>query len=154
MNMKPLIVIMALLLSNCAGKQPIFAQAVGDYYLMGQSEKKNSIEVAFHIPIPVGTPADTNEAGLAFRDALVQFLEKNSDTDTIASQVPFLNPSELLKLQSGELFERVEVVRFSGNFNRAQKKSVIDARHTNLITIIQNRIKNELQEWGGALNVP
>lgn len=111
---------------------------MADYYTLQMADKQDEISVAFHVVLP----DTTNFVSFSYRTALSQYL-----TDTV-SRVPYLVQTEQDKLDSGELIEIVETVKFDGNLTLVQKRDIIDARHATLSSEQITKYQNILEFWG------
>jgi len=93
-----------------------------DYHVLSQDDKRKTIQVVFHIPIPA---AGTNEANVSWRDAVVQ---EQGGADNIASVLPNITTAEESDMKAGALIEKQTSVRFSStSLTTAQRKAQIEA---------------------------
>jgi len=76
---------------------------MADFHILTQAKDQNTVNVVFHIPVP----ATKNEAGITWQEAVVK------EAGTINSVLPDITPAELTLLETGELIEKSENVRFS-----------------------------------------
>jgi len=122
-------------------------EAKMNWHVLSADEQGNRFRVVFHIPIPAVT---TNQAGILYRDALVEYLGGGA---AIASAIPNLG-SELTELQSGALYEHAENFYSNPNQSLAEKQTILDARYTQLVTVIQDRWQKVLEYWKYERDVP
>jgi hypothetical protein len=116
-------------------------------HVLSQSVDEKTATVAFHIPVPAGA---TNEAGMTYRNALVLVGVQPSAVGNITTE-------EQAELESGQIIEFVETVRFSRTtpgLTPAEKlqelKDAYTARQAELFADKQI----ELAYTGFATNVP
>lgn len=110
---------------------------MSDYHVMEIRDKGDSAHLAFHFD----TPAGTNAAGVLYSDALVAWLSPTTD-------VPDLGQTEADAIAAGTVIEYAEMVEFDANATNQQKLNVIEARWTQLSSIIPGRIQENLRFWG------
>lgn len=116
---------------------------MADYHIRVQGLQEKSAQIVFHIPIP-GT--GTNEANIQWRAVVVMGL---GGIGNIESMLYDIDAAELVKLESGELYEYSERVVFSRKgLSAAAKKVEIEARFTALATEILNN-RQVVLEWMG-----
>ncbi|KKN78878.1 hypothetical protein LCGC14_0346500 [marine sediment metagenome] len=119
-----------------------------NYHILKQQEKRKTINVAFHIPIPAGT----NKASIEWKDALVLELGGSAN---IASVLPNISVPEDTALKAGTLFEAVRTVQFSSvQLDDAQRKATIETRYGDLLTEIVDEKKITLEWIGFEADVP
>ena len=98
-----------------------------NYHIQTQAEDKKTINVVFHVPVPV---TGINAAGVQWRDAVVA---EKGGSDNISSVLPGIDPIELTQLKAGALIEVPKSVRFSSvNLTPVQKKAEIIAEFNRL----------------------
>jgi len=118
---------------------------MSDYHILTQDTSKKTATVVFRIQIP----DVANSAGVLYRTALTDYLKYSRRVDTIASISPLTDAAELLQVQSGEIYEVRESVRFSSlSLTPIQKRNEIDARYNELITEARDRLQIILAWWG------
>lgn len=116
---------------------------MSDYHILTQEDKKRTVSVVFHIPVPA---VGTNEAGLSWRQAVVEELGGSS---VIVSILPGISVAEDTQLKAGEIIEKVETVRFTSvNLTKAQRKIEIEAYFNELKTDLIAEKQTTL-EWIG-----
>lgn len=74
-----------------------------NYHILTQAKDQNTVNVVFHIPIPIAN----NSVGVPWKTALLKKL------GTVTSVLSDISGAELALLQSCELLETSETVRFS-----------------------------------------
>jgi len=118
---------------------------MSNYHILQSTPEGHEVQVVFHIVVP----DENNKVNINLRTALVQY------QPFIKSSVPWIleTDAEFIQLKAGELYEYVETVCYNGNFALIQKRDICDARYTQLINIIQNRIRAALCFWGLNRNV-
>jgi|GEM_PF-3267001 len=118
---------------------------MADYHILESSLEQHEIRVSFHIAVP----NEANGANVNLRAALKQY------QPFTASAVPWIPDTdvEITQLKAGELYEYTETVCYNGNFTLAQKRGVCDARYTQLVPLIQARIRAILCFWGLDRNI-
>lgn len=114
---------------------------MSDWHALTGHEKKQEIQVVFHIPV-----SDiNNEVGVGYRSAISQ------EEPFTASAVPYLEAdfaAEFAELEAAAKYEYVEIVRYNGGLSDAAKLAIIDARYTTLVSIIQSQLQNKYIYWG------
>ena len=80
-----------------------------NFYILTQAKNQNTINVVFHVPVPV----TNNEAGITWREAVVK---EAGGADNITSVLYDILPGELNSMKTGALIEKVENMRFSSIF--------------------------------------
>ena len=117
---------------------------MSDFHILKTGNKLDKATVAFHIAIPDENNSATPVVNL--RTALSDQINAGA-----VSQVPWLETdfaSEYAQIQSGEIFEHVEVVTFSGNAIDADKVLAMDNKHAELEISIVEKVRNQLKFWG------
>ena len=128
---------------------------MSNYHVTTTGKDERSANVIFHIPIPVGNNSATPTK--SWRDSVAEFIKiRNQDGTfaTFASSLESIEAGELGQLQSGELFEHSDVVKFSAADNNAQKKTKIEAKFAEVSTEILNDLQEKLKFWGFAGDAP
>lgn len=98
---------------------------MSDYHILTQGQKRKSVNVVFHIPVP---GAGTNQAGLSWRDAVVR--EQGGSVNIVSVLGTDIDPTEDTQLKAGELVEHQVIVRFSSiNLTNAQRKAEIEGHY-------------------------
>ena len=113
-----------------------------DFHILTQAKDQNTINVVFHIPVPVGN----NEVGISWRDAVVK------EQGEIISVLPDIDPAELTLMQSGALIEKVENVRFSSIFlSNTQRLQQVKDRYAvvKIELIAEKQITLAFMGYGG-----
>ena len=113
-----------------------------NFHILVQTKNQNTIQVVFHIPVPVGN----NEVGISWRDAVVK------EQGEIISILPDIDPAELTLMQSGALIEMVENVRFSSIFlDNAQRLQQVKDRYNvvKIELIAEKQITLAFMGYGG-----
>ena len=114
-----------------------------DWHALDSSYKREYIRVAFHIFVPNAN----NSIGVSYRSALIL------NEPFVKSSVASLTTEEIACLETAELIERVELVKFNANLTQAQKIIVINNRYTALVQEVQLEIQNRYIYWGYSTNV-
>ena len=115
---------------------------MADIYVLDMNKKGDTLRCAFHIPI-----ADVNNfAGMSYRTALVEYL------DSTVSEVPNIAAATQTALDNGELFERVEQVRFSANDSNSAKWTAVQAAYTARKSKLLSTIQDRLEFWSHSGN--
>jgi len=112
-----------------------------NYHVKRVSNKNNEAQIIFHITVP----AENNSQGKSLSACIVEDLHPS------ASAVPWLEsdfPAEFAQIIAGEIYEYMDKVKFNANATILEKRNMIDARYNNLVTIIQNKIRNIYSFWG------
>lgn len=114
-----------------------------DFHMLTQTKDQNTVNVVFHIPVP-GT---NNDAGITWRQAVVM-----DAGGTVTSILYDIDPAELLLLESGELIEKAENVRFSSIYltNAQRLQQVKDRYDTLRVSLIEEKqITLNFMGYGG-----
>lgn len=99
------------------------------YHILTQDEKRKSVNVVFHIPIP---DVGTNEAGISWREAVVK---EQGGASEIVSVLPDITTQEDSAMKAGEICEIQKLVRFSSiNLTNTERKALIEAFYSDLTT--------------------
>ena len=124
---------------------------MSNYHLLAMTSKEHKVRVAFHIVVPdednSAIPTNVN-----LRTCVSQYL---ADREKV-SEVPWLETdfaTEYAQLQSGAVYEKVEVIEFDADFTLVQKRNVIDARYTTLSGNIPDVIRARFKFWGSNRDV-
>ena len=112
---------------------------MSNYHVKEITADGRKARVVFHIPIPV----ENNSAGVDLRTAVSQYIDSASFT----SKVPWIT-IELVQLQSGELYEHLEVITFESAATALEKQTEIDNRYTALSSSVLNKMREVLKFWG------
>ena len=113
-----------------------------DFYILTQTKDQNTVNVVFHIPVPVGN----TEVGISWREAVVK------EQGEIISVLSDIDPAELTLMQSGALIEIVENVRFSSIFlTNAQRLQQVKDRYNvvKIELIAEKQITLAFMGYGG-----
>ena len=107
-----------------------------NFHILTMDEKKKTVNVIFHIPIPA---VGTNQAEISWQAAVVKEL---GGANNINSRLPDITTEEESDLKAGVLFEKSVSVRFSSiNLTDAERLAQIKAKFTK----IQSEIITEKQ---------
>ena len=118
---------------------------MSNYHILTQDISEKTIRIVFRIAIP----DMTNNAGISYRTALIDYLKHSQGIDNISSISPFSDADELQQVQSGEIYEVQESVRFSSlALTDVQKRDEIDARYNELTTESLSKLQILLEWWG------
>jgi hypothetical protein len=110
---------------------------MADFHVLDMSVKKDKARVAFHVSVPV----ETNAAGKALSDAVVECFSP-------ASEVEYLTQPEKDAVAAGTTYEHVEYVAFSGNATNGERLAIIQTQAAILQTKILERLRARLAFWG------
>ena len=127
-------------------------------YVLKQISSKNGLneltttgaKVAFH----VGVPADDNEAGVSYRDAVLEFADpRMSGVSSMIRDLETRYPIQYAKLQLGETIEIVEKVDYVGMHDSTdQKEAVISTRAASIEADMIDILKMEYGLSGLAID--
>ena len=120
---------------------------MSNYHVL-QTQKADRALIAFHISVP----DEDNDIGKNLQTIVMQSISQ----EISLTQVPWLETdfaSEYTQISNGEIYEHVISVQYDGNLSNAAKLSIMDAKYTSLIPIIQNEIRNRFKFWGLNRNV-
>jgi hypothetical protein len=121
---------------------------MSNFHVMQQDDRKRSIGVVFHVPVPATL---TNTANVTWRDAVVK---DQGGADNITSTLPDISQEELSAMKSGALIEVQRTVYFSTpNINNAERIAEIGQFYNNLKTDLIDEKMMTLQYIGYAGNV-
>lgn len=110
-----------------------------DFHILTQSKDQNTVNVVFHVVVPV---AD-NSVGVPWKTALIKKL------GVVTSVLSDIDVAELALLESGELLEKMETMRFSSIYlTNAQRLQEIKDRYTAAKTQILEELQIELNFMG------
>ena len=124
---------------------------MSNYHVLTQALDKKTVNVVYHIPIP----NVNNEVGKSYRLALKEWLEHNSEIDTITSICPDISPAEFIQMQNGEIYEIQRSMRFSIlSLTPIQKRNELDAEYNALKTEARDKLQIVLEWWILARDVP
>lgn len=122
---------------------------MANYHVLEVVGRNDRARVAFHISVP----DENNFANVNIRTAVKQYLENIPENDgVISSIVPWIT-TELTDLQTGNLYEHVEVVEYNAKATNVQKRIALDNRYISLNTNIPDTLRERLQFWGMDRNV-
>lgn len=94
---------------------------MSNYHIRTQEDKQKAARVVFHVPVPA---TGTNEAGVAWRDAVVAEQGGSANIDSV---LPSISAEEDTQLKAGEIIELTQTVRFSSiNLTDGQRKTEIE----------------------------
>ena len=110
---------------------------MANYHILDITDKRDKINVVFHIAIP----KEINAVGINLQTALVQYLSRNG---AITSMIPWDIGDELVDLQTGSIFEVKKTIQCDANASDEKKQAVIDAEYQNLVSTIPKIIKERL----------
>ena len=99
---------------------------MSSYHIREIAEDIKTVNVVFHIPVPVGN----NAVGLAWQTALVMHL---GGADQITSKLPeVVGTAEETNMKAGAILEKLEIVRFSSlNLTNAERLVEVITAYTN-----------------------
>lgn len=104
-----------------------------NYHILTQAKDQNTVNVTFHVVVPV---AD-NSVGVPWKTAL---LKKHKGT--ITSVLHGITPAELTQIETGQVIEKVETVRFSSIYlTNTQRLQEVKNRYS----IVKTQLLEELQ---------
>ncbi len=112
---------------------------MADYHILDCSHRKDEVRVAYHIPVP----AETNMAEKTLASCLTE-----TEGFTGASAVPGLEPTEAAQIAGGEVCEHVFTVKFSANLTDNQKRLEVEMVYSDLLAVVQSRIREKFRFWG------
>jgi len=118
---------------------------MSDYHILKAADDGNSVQVAFHISIPV----ETNLAGKNISTCI--FEDTGYDK---TSQIPGLSSVEQDKLTAGTLVEHVMNCRIHKAYTNAVKRAGLDAKYTFMIPVIQGNFRQRYWGWGFSRDIP
>lgn len=111
-----------------------------DYHILSQSKDQNTVNVIFHAAVP----AANNSVGVPWKTAL---LKKHSGV--IASALYGISSAELALIETGEVIEKVETVRFSSIYlTNTQRLQEIKDRYSVARTQLLEELQIELSFMG------
>lgn len=117
---------------------------MANYHVM-EGERGN-YQVVFHLSVP----DELNKAGTSnIRAALAE-----DATVGKTSRLPWINAAEQADLTNGILFERVENFSTNTAHPLSQDRARLDARFTQLVTVVANRLRQRYAFWRFERNVP
>ena len=117
---------------------------MSNYHILIQDLSEKTISIIFRISIP----DVNNNAGIPYRTALIDYLKHSRGVDMISSISPFSDAAELQQVQSGEIYEVQQSVRFSSlALTDAQKADELDARYNELTTESLSKLQILLEWW-------
>lgn len=97
---------------------------MSDYHIFETDIRLKTVNLVFHIPIPVGN----NAVGVSWQDALVLSL---GGADAITSVLAGITPDELNAMKAGSIYEKNMIVRFSSlDLTNAERLAEIEAAYT------------------------
>lgn len=115
---------------------------MSDYYIKELSKDLKTVNVIFHIPIPLAN----NPAGISYRTA---FIEYKGGTEKINSMMTDIKSDDLIKMKSGEIYERSFTVRFSSRFlSDAERLAEIKAAYVVMEKNLLDELKATLKYYG------
>lgn len=120
---------------------------MSNYHVRNISVNGRNATVIFHIPIL----DENNSVPIPLRTALSEYIKPRNEDGTYGtfqSQLQSIAAGELTQLQSGELFEHSEAVKFLAADNDSQKQTKIDNRFTALEISVVSRVRTQLKFWG------
>ncbi|MDY6888149.1 MAG: hypothetical protein SVV88_11015 [Pseudomonadota bacterium] len=116
---------------------------MSNYHVKEMGHKKEWADVVFHISVP----NVNNDASVNYRTAVAAQYE--------ALKVPWLDgTAEHTQIINGEFYEHEVKVEFDADLTIAQKRDIVDAKYTSLVTTIQNIIQERFRLWGLDRDVP
>jgi len=121
---------------------------MSDYHGLEVSAKFNTIRIAIHS----NTPNGTNLVGYAYDQALLEYF---GETPTTA--VPWLeatNPTEFGQIQTGNVFETVEVVGFDANATQSEKVQAMNEYVAARKPQVEADMLRRLEYWGADRMLP
>jgi hypothetical protein len=130
---------------------------VSNYHILEMSKKKNSITVAYHIPVPNWSNNAENNEGpnpQSLRTCLVEYLTRNGAV--ITTQVPGLSTkfaSEWSGIENGIIFEHVKTHEISADLEDSERFAFCDGKYTTFATRKVNQLKKILRLWGSDKDV-
>ena len=116
---------------------------MSSYHVLTTNEKKDRVEVVFHVFVP----NINNAAGVNLRTALVEYLEDQRGVSPIATIIPWDIGTELTDIQNGTLYEVRETVRFNAHLPNLEKRDIIDQRFQEVANAEQDNIQHILRFW-------
>lgn len=122
---------------------------MSNYHILEMTSKEHKVKVAFHIVVPDEDNSATPTA-VNLQDAVGQYL-----TGTV-TVVPWLETdfaTEYAQIESGEVYEKVEIVEFDANLTNLEKRGIIDTRYTALAGSIPDIIRARFKFWGSNRDV-
>lgn len=120
---------------------------MSDYHILDGEEEARTYRIVFHVTVP----DENNRASINLRTALVEdvSVEKTSIVPAV-----HLGAGEQNDLDTGVLFEYVlSYSRKPGN-TQIQDRDALDAKFTAMVSIIQDRLRDEYKYWGFNRDVP
>jgi hypothetical protein len=98
---------------------------MSNYHIREITEDFKTVNIVFHIPIPVGN----NAIGLPWRDVLVRYLGGAANIHSVLPEV--VNTQEETDMKAGIIFEKLITTRFtSTNLTDVQRLVQVEAAFT------------------------
>ena len=111
---------------------------MSNYHILKASENGNTIQVIFHVPVPI----TTNMVGIEYQTCIVEDTTVNK-----MSKVPWITIEEQSQLNTGELVEISRTLHTHKDISNADKMSSVNLMFTNGVPIIQERIRQKYIYW-------
>lgn len=118
-----------------------------DIHVLDQADDRKTVNLIFHIPLPV----ENNVVGISLQTAVVGYL---GGADAITSKVG--DAGELTAMKAGTIFEMPVNFRFSSTeaeLDDNAKLAEISAYYNQMVTEIQALTRNRLAYWGFQTDV-
>lgn len=118
---------------------------MSDYHILTCNKSRTLVEVVYHFAIP----NENNFAGTNLRTALRQY------EPAYGSHVPWLTAgTEYDNIQAGAVYEKHERYTVDEGLTKAQVRTAIDTRFTDLNGKVPDKIATYLDFWGLDRDVP
>lgn len=120
---------------------------MSDYTIREVAKDLKTVNVVFHLPIPVGN----NLVGTPWRTAVVAH---KGGADEITSVLLDILPADLTRLKEGALWESAFTMRFSSTgLTDAQRLNEVRARYSLELSEVQANLQATLKYYGKAGDV-
>ncbi len=121
---------------------------MSDYHILDGDFDGNATiyTVIFHFSVP----DEANPIGVNYRTALSQ-----DPVWAKTSRVPWIDAAHQTQLDNGEVLEwRPFAFERDPANTPAQDRALLDAKHTALAPIVENKLRNRYKYWGMDRDVP
>lgn len=121
--------------------------------------KLKELRVVFHIPVPVYTlnsaGGSTGDQDVLLRDAVFERYQVDGTVNSAVYDLETTHAAEYALLQTGEIHEYVETVKFdSADDSLVAKRAKVRDRFDELAVDKINELKKELKYWNYNEDVP
>lgn len=111
---------------------------MANFHILESDIKDHKVRVVFHIAIP-------NEQNMATVDLQIALSEYRPAPGSVLQG---LAQAEIDQINTGQLYEHDEWIKYNGHLSNAQKLTTISNRHTILSGSIVDRVRQVLKYWG------